>query len=81
LDLGKLEIPKEHVADLLTMQSGRSQPPPDGIELDLQDSGGATKSQALGQQLKSQKNFLLGASHVEECGPGPAGKGFTTGSA
>jgi len=49
LDLGKPEIAQEHVADLLTMQSGGGEPPPDGIELDLQDSGSATKSQALGQ--------------------------------
>ena len=81
LDLGKLEIPEEHVANLFAMQGGGGQPPPDGIKLDLQDSGGAPKTQALGQQLEPHKNFLFGTSEVEESGPAAAGKGFTTGSA
>jgi hypothetical protein len=81
LDLGKLKIPKEYFADLLAMQSGRGQPPPDGIELDLQDSGGAAKPQAFGQQPKTHENFLFGTSKVEKGGPASAGKGFATGSA
>jgi hypothetical protein len=81
LDLGKVEIPKEHVANLLTMQSGRGQPAPDSIELDLQDSGGTTKAKALGQQFESHKNFFLGTSKVEESSSTTAGKGFATGSA
>jgi len=39
LDLGELEIPKEHLADLFTMQGGHGQPPPDGIEFDFQEPG------------------------------------------
>jgi len=81
LDLGKPEIPEEHVADLLTMQRGGGEPPPNGIELDLQDSRSTTKSQALGQELKTHKQFLLGTSKAEECSPSPAGEGFATGSA
>jgi hypothetical protein len=62
LDLGEFEVPKEHIVDLLTMQGGRGQPPPDRIKLDLQDSGGTTKTQAFGQQPKSHENFLFGTS-------------------
>jgi hypothetical protein len=81
LDLREFEVPKEQVADLFTMQSGNGQPLPDGIELDFQDPGGASKAQALGQQPEAHKNCLLGAAKVEEGGTGTAGKGFPTGPA
>jgi hypothetical protein len=48
LDMGKLKIFKKHIADLITMQCGWCQPPPNGIEIDLQDSGGAAMPQTLG---------------------------------
>jgi hypothetical protein len=79
LDLGEFEVPKEHITDLFTMQGGNGHPPPDGIELDLQDTGGAPKSQALGQQPEAHKDVLLGAAKIEEGGAGTAGKGLATG--
>jgi hypothetical protein len=81
LHLGKFEVPKKHITDLLTMQGGNGQPLPDGIELDFQDSGGASKSQALGQQPEAHKHSLLGAAKIEEGGAGTAGKGLATGPA
>jgi hypothetical protein len=81
LDLGKPKIPKEHVVDLLTMQRGGGEPPPNGIELDLQYSGSAPKSQTLGQELETHKYLLLGTSKAKECGSGSAGKGLATSSA
>jgi hypothetical protein len=79
LHLGEFEVPKEHITDLFTMQGGNGQPPPDGIELDLQDPGGAPKSQALGQQPEAHKDVLLGAAKIEEGGASKAGKGLATG--
>jgi hypothetical protein len=81
LDLRKSKIPKEHVVDLFTMQRGGGEPSPNGIELDLQDSGSSPKSQTLGQELETHKHFLLGSSKAKECGSGSAGKGLATGSA
>jgi hypothetical protein len=81
LHLGELEIPKEQVTDLFTMGSGHGQPPADGIELDLQDAGGAAKPQPLGQHLKSLKDSLLGAAKIEEGGSGTTGESFATGAA
>jgi hypothetical protein len=81
LHLGEFEVSKEHITDLLTMQGGNSQPRPDGIELDFQDTGGAPKSQPLGQQPEAHKDSLLGAAKIEEGGAGTAGKGLTTGPA
>jgi len=60
------------------MQGGNGQPLPDGIELDFQDPGGASKSQAFGQQPKAHKDSLLGTAKAEEGGAGTAGKGFAT---
>jgi len=61
------------------MQGGNGQPLPDGIELDFQDSGGAPKSETLGQQPEAHKDFLLGAAKIEEGGAGATGKGLATG--
>ena len=74
-----MEIPKELVTDLFTMKSSHSQPPADGIELDLQDAGGPAKPQPLGQHLKSLKDLLLGGAEIEEGGPGTARKGLAAG--
>ena len=81
LNLRKPKIPKEDVADLLTVQSGGGEPPPNGIELDLQDSGGPAKSQTLGQELETHEHFLLGTSKPEEGSPCAAREGLATGSA
>jgi len=61
------------------MQGGNGQPPPDGIELDFQDPGSASKSQALGQQPEAHEDSLLGAAKIEEGGAGAAGKGLAAG--
>src|SRR5271169_624467 len=63
------------------MQSGAGQPPPDRIELNLQDSRGTTQAQAFGHQFESHKNFLLGTPKVEESRSVAAGEGLATGSA
>jgi hypothetical protein len=81
LDLGELEVSKEHVTDLFTMQSGHGQPLPDRIQLDPQDPGGGSKSQAFGHQSKAHKDSLLGATEIEEGGAGTTGKGLATGPA
>jgi hypothetical protein len=81
LDLGELEVPKEHITDLFTMQGGNGQPLPDGIELDFQHTGGAPKSQTLSQQAEAHKDSLLGATKIIEGGSGTAGKGLATGPA
>jgi hypothetical protein len=81
LHLGELKVPEELITDLFTMGSSHSQPPADRIELDLQNAGGPPKPQPLGQHLKSLKDLLLGASQVEEGGPGTAGESFATGAA
>jgi hypothetical protein len=81
LDLGELEVSKEHITDLFTMQGGNGQPLPDRIEFDFQDPGGGPKSQALGQQPEARKDSLLGAAKIKEGGAGTAGKGLATGPA
>jgi hypothetical protein len=69
LDLGEFGVPKEQIVDLLTMEGGNGQPPPDGIELDFQESGGASKSQAIGHQPGAHKNSLLGLRRSKKAIP------------
>jgi len=78
LDLGELEVSKEHITDLFTMQGGNGQPLPDRIELDFQDPGGGSKSQALGQQLEAHKDSFLRGTKIEEGGAGTTRKGLAT---
>jgi len=80
LDLGEFEIPKEHIINLVTMQGGHGQPLPDGIELNFQNSGGAPKPQALGQQAEAHKDCFLWTAKIEKRRARTAGKGLTTGA-
>jgi hypothetical protein len=72
---------EKHLANLLAMQSGAGQPPPDRIEFNLQDSGGTPQAQAFGHQFESHKNFFLGTPKVEESRSVAAGEGLATGPA
>jgi hypothetical protein len=50
----------------VTCQGRHRQPPPEGIDLDLQDARSTPESRTLGQQPQAHKGSLLGAAKIEE---------------